>query len=87
LFDIVRKEGNKVFCINDTQEELLFRNLDELTRKTASAKGGMKKIDISFSFLFNPPTIGSVAYRTREVLIRPSGRLFSVVQWAISIAF
>lgn len=33
MYDVVKREGEKLQCINDDQESILFRNLDEQSRK------------------------------------------------------
>lgn len=43
LFDVVRTEGDLLYCINDTQEEKLFSNLDDLTEKASESRGTIKK--------------------------------------------
>lgn len=43
LFDVVRTEGDLLYCINDTQEEKLFSKLDELTQKAGDFKSNGKK--------------------------------------------
>lgn len=43
LFDVVHKEGNLLKCISDDQETVLFRDLDEKTRKDMATRNGSSK--------------------------------------------
>jgi hypothetical protein len=75
LFDIVRTNGNKVFCINDTQEEKLFSKLDELTQKASGSRGVIKKtISIQLSCYQNETWaffLSSDPYLTVSRIIAP----------------
>jgi len=43
MFDVIRKEGSQYFCIHDTQEEELFKYLDELVSEQIHSEASKSK--------------------------------------------